>query len=69
MRSYKPEGATHYRDVGPDTYWYKKTPSALWFWWAAQNSWSLSANDFEDLRKHLKPVVSSCRLSNTGANQ
>lgn len=69
MRSYKPEGATHYRDVGPDTYWYKSTPGCLWYWWAAQNKWTPAAASLAELAGKLKPVVSGCSLSDTGANQ
>ena len=63
MRSYKPEGATHYSAT--QGFWYKRLESGIWlFWWSAKAQWSKSTYTDETAKLVLRPIV-----SDTGANQ
>lgn len=62
MKTYKPDGATHYRErLDGSTSWYKQEDGKVYWWWGATSRWVVSP---EVSVLHLKRVV-----SDTGANQ
>lgn len=62
MRTFKPEGATHYskRDGMRGTLWYKRCErTGEWVvWWSAKQQWGPSALDDASAAVALRAVVS-----------